>query len=445
MKPHTHGSPTRSARVKSLTDVAVHNARARDRAYKLSDGRGLCLLVQPSGSKWWRFRYDWEGKEKMLSMGTYPDVTLADARKRRDEARRKLEGGIDPGAERRLTADAPERSFEAVAQHYLAGLERKVLLKKRSPATLRKARWTLRDYVFPFVGTKPIDSISTQELLTVLKKIETRGLLETARRTKQRCGQVFRHGIGLGYCSRDITVDMRGLLEPPTVEHHASLTDPTAVGSLLLDIDAYSGYPLTVKALKLSPLVFVRPGELRKAQRAQFDLDAAEWRIPRRDVKGKKQPHIVPLSRQALEIISELLANPVGSLFLFPALGHPEKCLSENTVNDALRRMGYTSDDMTAHGFRSMASTLLAEQGWPPDAIERQLAHVEEDEVKGAYNYAQHLPVRRKMMQVWADYLDELRAKARRRSDMNNQLRPTISSPAGATSSVRKGDSETVS
>jgi hypothetical protein len=215
LKPVTHRNFTRPARVKGLTDIAIRNARARDRAYKLSDGRGLCLLVQPNGSKWWRFRYDWDGKEQMLSMGTYPDTSLAHARKRRDDARQKIEAGTDPGAQRRLTEGAPERTFEAVAQHYLAGLERKVLLKKRSPHTLRKARWALRDYIFPYLGSKPIDSISPQELLVVLKKIETKGLLETARRTKQRCGQVFRHGIGLGYCPRDITIDMRGLLEAP--------------------------------------------------------------------------------------------------------------------------------------------------------------------------------------------------------------------------------------
>ena len=194
----------------------------------------------------------------MLSMGTYPGTSLAEARKRRDEVRQKIESGTNPGAQRRLTEGAPERTFETVAQHYLAGLERKVLLKKRSPHTLRKARWALRDYIYPYLGSKPIDSISSQDLLVILKKIETKGLLETARRTKQRCGQLFRHGIGLGYCPRDITVDMRGLLEAPIVEHHASITDPNKVGCLLRSIERYSGRRLTQLALKLSPLVFVR-------------------------------------------------------------------------------------------------------------------------------------------------------------------------------------------
>jgi integrase len=389
--------------------VAVRNARARDRTYKLGDGRGLCLLVQPNGSKWWRFRYKWAGKEKMLSMGTYPDTSLAEARNRRDEARRKIEAGTDPGVERRLTEDAPDRTFEAVAQHYLAGLERKVLLKKRSPATLRKARWALRDYVYPFLGSRAINSITTPELLTVLKKIETKGLLETARRTKQRCGQVFRHGIGLGYCQRDITVDMRGLLEAPIVEHHAAITSPREVAGLLQAIEHYSGRRLTQLALKLSALVFVRPGELRKAERAHFDLENAEWRIPPHLMKMKIQ-HIVPLSRQAIEVVRELLAFPIESRFLFPSLGHPKRPMSENTVGNALRIMGYNQDDMSAHGFRSLASTLLNELGWPADAIERQLAHIEENETRSAYNYAEHLPTRRQMMQWWADYLDSLRS-----------------------------------
>jgi len=425
LKVVTHRNSTRPARIKGLTDIAVRNARARDRAYKLSDGRGLCLLVQPNGSKWWRFRYDWDGKEKMLSMGTYPDTSLAAARKRRDEARQKIEAGTDPGAQRRLTEGAPERTFEAVAQHYLAGMERKVLLKKRSPATLRKARWALRDYIFPFIGAKTIDSISTQELLAVLKKIETKGLLETARRTKQRCGQVFRHGIGLGYCARDITVDMRGLLEPPIVAHHAAITNPSKVGGLLRAIECYSGRRLTQLALKLSPLLFVRPGELRKAERAHFHLETAEWRIPAHLMKMKVQ-HIVPLSRQAIKLVSDLLANPVDSRFLFPALGHPERPMSENTVSKALRIMGYSSEDMSAHGFRSLASTLLNELGWPPDAIERQLAHIDENETRSAYNYAEHLPIRRKMMQWWADYLDGLRDNVRTPSVVPQPIAPDI-------------------
>jgi integrase len=439
----TRYASTRAARVKGLTDVGVRQARARDRVYKLADGRGLCLLVQPNGSKWWRFRYQWAGKEKMLSLGTYPGTSLAEARVRRDALRRKIETGTDPGLARRLTQDSPERTFEAVAQHYLAGLERKVLLKKRSPATLRKARWALRDYVFRYLGSKPIDSITPQELLAVLKKIETLGMLETARRTRQRCGQVFRHGIGLGYCSRDITVDLKGLLEAPIVEHHASITNPREVGGLLRAIEQYSGRELTRLALKLSPLVFVRAGELRKAEREHFDLERAEWRIPHRLMK-MKEAHLVPLSRQAVDIVRELLATPLQSRYLFPALGHPESCMSENTIGKALQIMGYAADDMSAHGFRSLASTLLNEAGWPADAIEAQLAHQEQDEVRGAYNFAKYLPLRRRMMQWWADYLDELRdQRGRSGEDMSRGLivapvglEAQRSSPTSTTSAV---------
>jgi len=411
LKPVTRRNPTRAARVAPLTDLAVRNARARDRVYKLSDGRGLCLLVQPSGSKWWRFRYEWDGKERMLSMGTYPATSLFDARQRRDDARRQIEAGIDPGAERRILDEAPDRTFEAVGRHYLAGLEKKVRDRKRSPATLKKARWALESFVFPKLGACPINSISSQQLLVMLKKIETQGLLETARRTKQRCGQVFRHGIGLGYCPRDITTDLRGLLEAPIVEHYASVTEPSKVGALLRAIDGYTGRPETVLALKLSPLVFVRPGELRKAEWSEIDLREAEWRIPARRMKMKVQ-HIVPLSRQATEILRDLAALTGQGRFLFPALGHLQRTMSENTMTKALRILGYSSEDMTAHGFRSVACTLLNEQGWPPDAVERQLAHIEQNEVRGAYNYAQHLPVRRKMMQVWADYLVRLKEGA---------------------------------
>jgi integrase len=398
-----------------LTDIAVRKAHARERPYKLTDGRGLCLLVQPNGSKWWRYRYRWQGVERMLSLGTYPDVPLAEARSRLAAARQKLAKDIDPAEERRKTTNVGS-SFQAVAQDYLTRLERQVLLNRRSASTLKKARWSLQTFIYPRLGSKPIGSITPQELLQVLKDIEARDMAETARRTKQRCGQVFRHAIGLGLASRDITIELRGLLEPPIVKHHASITEPAAVGALLRAIDGFSGRFVTRYALKLSPLVFLRPGELRKAQWSEIDFENAEWRIPADRMKRKVQ-HIVPLSHQALAVLRDLKAITGEGLWLFPALGRHAGCLSENTVNLALRTLGYAKEDMTAHGFRSMASTLLNEQGWPPDAIERQLAHFEDDEVRGAYNYAEHLPIRRQMMQVWANYLDDLRAGRVRRPD----------------------------
>ena len=412
-----------------LTDTAVRNARPRERAYKLSDGRGLCLLIQPNGSKWWRFRYYWEGAEQMLSFGTYPDTPLFEARNRREAARQSIAGGIDPGAARRAKREAKDNTFESVADHYLAQLEKHVREKKRSDQTLRKARWALHTYIYPDLGRRPIGTITPQELLVTLKKIETKGLLETARRTKQRCGQIFRHAVGLGHASRDITVDLRGLLEAPTVEHHASVTDPAAVGALLRAIDGYTGRDATRFALKLAPLVFVRPGELRQAQWSDVDLANAQWRIAAQRMKRKIQ-HLVPLSRQALEILRELKALTGEETLLFPAQGHGSRPMSNNTINTALRSLGYSGADMTAHGFRSMASTLLNEQGWPADAIERQLSHCEDDEVRGAYNYAQHLPLRRRMMQVWADYLDELRSgRVRLPETVLGESRPAERSP----------------
>jgi integrase len=288
-----------------LTDIALRHARPRERVYRLNDGRGLVLLIQPNGSKWWRFRYRWQGVEQMLSMGTYPDTPLLEARTRRDEARQQLAKGIDPGAERRKARDPVDRSFRGVAQHWLAGLEKLVRAGKRSEKTLKKAKWALETYVYPDLGLRDINTILPSQLLPVLKKIETAGLLETARRTKQRCGQVFRNGIGLGYCERDITLDLRGLLEAPTVEHHAAITDPARVGDLLRSIGDYEGRDLTRLALKLSPLVFVRPHNLRKAQWSAIDLVNGQWRISHRHMKKKIQ-HIVPLSRQAIDILLEL-------------------------------------------------------------------------------------------------------------------------------------------
>jgi len=392
-----------------LTDVSVRLARARDRAYKLSDGGGLCLLIQPSGKKWWRLRYKWEGKEQMLSMGVYPNVSLLQAREKRDDARRLLARKIDPGAERRAARTVYQSTFEAVARDYLARLSRHVRDNKRSPETLKKATWVLERFVFPDLGTRPIGAITSKELLLVLKKIESQNFHETARRTKQKCGQIFRHAVGLGFAERDLTVDLRGLLETPLVEHHASITEPSRVGTLLRAIDGYHGRPETRGALRLAPLVFVRPGELRSAEWAHVDLEEGQWRIPAHLMKMRR-PHIVPLSRQAVVILRELQEWTGEGRFLFPMSTNPDRTMSEATINYALTSIGYSGKEFTGHGFRSMASTLLNERGWDTEAIERQLAHIEGNGVKAAYNYAQHLPTRQKMMQGWADYLDELRA-----------------------------------
>jgi integrase len=367
------------------------------------------LLVQPNGKKWWRFRYKWNGREQMLSMGVYPDVSLLQARERRNDARRLLARKIDPGAERRAVRAVERQTFEGVARHYLAGLARQVRDNQRSAETLKKATWMLERFVFPDLGPRPIGEITSKELLVTLKKIETQNFRETARRTKQKCGQIFRHAVGLGYAERDITVDLRGLLESPLVEHHASITEPAQVGALLRALDNYHGRPETRAALRLAPLVFVRPGELRTAEWEHVDILAAQWRIPAHLMKMRR-PHIVPLSHQAIEILHELKQKTGDGRFLFPMQLNRERPMSEFTVNYALRALGYSSGQFTGHGFRSMATTLLNEHGWDTEAIERQLGHVEGNGVKAAYNYAQHLPLRERMMQWWADYLYKLRA-----------------------------------
>jgi integrase len=402
----------------SLTDAAVRQARPKEKEYKLRDERGLLLVVRPTGAKWWRLRYAFQGKEKMISLGVYPDVSLSMARERRDEARRLIAEGKDPSAERQAEKKtlklASEATFEKIARHYLATLAHRVRRGKGSIKTYKKAKWMLETFIFPALGSKPIVQITAPELLVELKKIELKGLHEACRRTKQRCGKVFRHAIGLGHQVRDLTPDLRGLLEAPDVEHHAALTDPRQIGELLLDIDGYSGRFITRCALRFEPLVFLRSRELRNLEWEHVDFEAAELRIPRGIMKGKRVYHIVPLAIQALAILKELHPVTGARRYVFPKLGDPSKTMSENTINDALRTLGYTGDEMTGHGFRTVASTLLNEDGtWRADAIERQLSHQEDDEVRGAYNAAEYLAERRRMMQAYADKLDVLRSKAR--------------------------------
>lgn len=401
-----------------LTDITVRQARPKQKEYKLSDERGLLLVVRPTGPKSWRLRYQFQGKEKMISLGVYPDVSLSMARDRRDAARRLVADGKDPSVERQAEKQAlklaSEATFEKIARHYLATLARKVRRGKGSIKTYKKAKWMLETFIFPKLGSTPVAQITASDLLVELKKIEAKGMNETARRTKQRCGKVFRHAIGLGHQVRDLTPDLRGLLEAPEVEHHAALTDPRKVGELLLDIDSYEGRFITRCALRLEPLVFLRSLELRRLEWEHVDFEAAELRIPRVNMKGKRTYHVVPLAIQALAILKELHAVTGRGRYVFPKLGDPSKTMSENTINDALRTLGYEGDEMTGHGFRTVASTLLNEDGtWRADAIERQLSHQEDDDVRGAYNAAEYLSERRRMMQAYADKLDVLRAKAR--------------------------------
>lgn len=390
----------------ALTATAIRNARASTRPLKLFDGSGLYLLVNPNGSRWWRFKYRHLGREKLLSFGTFPEVSLQDARGRREEARRQLAAGIDPGEHRKARKSAlTERSgnsFEVVAREWFARCS-----PNWAAGHADKIIRRLERDIFPWLGGRPIADIKAPELLATLRRIESRGAIETAHRAQQNCSQVFRYAVATGRAERDPTGDLRGALTPVKERHHASITDPRRVGELMRAIEGYRGSFVTRCALRLAPLVFVRPGELRKAEWTEFDLDRAEWRIPASRMKAREQ-HIVPLSRQAVAILRELHALTGGRQHLFPGVRTANRAMSENTVNAALRRLGYAKDEMTGHGFRSMASTLLNEQGWHRDAIERQLAHAERNNVRAAYNFAEHLPERCRMMQAWADHLDQL-------------------------------------
>jgi integrase len=392
-----------------ITHVAIVNAKPREKPYRLFDGRGLYLEISPSGGRWWRFKYRFNGKEKRLSLGVYPDVSLKEARDHLDDVRRKLRAGIDPGEERKTRGMVFETlpsgpTFETVAREWFT---------KHAPAWAPghgdKIIRRLELNIFPWLGA--------------VQRIEQRGANETAHRALQNCGRVFRYAVATGRAERDITRDLLGALAPVVERHHASIVEPKAVGALLRAIDGYAGSLVVRCALRLAPLVFVRPGELRMAEWDEFNLDEGEWRIPAARMK-MRAPHFVPLSRQAVEILRELHPLTGDKRFVFPGERSRDRAMSNNTVNAALRRLGYSSEQMTGHGFRSMASTLLNEQGWHPDAIERQLAHQEPNEIRAAYNYAKHLPERRKMMQAWADYLYRLRA-------------PSASNPAKARGGVQ--------
>ena len=390
----------------ALTATSIKNARTVDKPLKLFDGGGLYLLVNPNGARWWRFKYRYLGKEKLLSFGTYPDVSLKDARDRRDEARKQLAADIDPGEHRKAMkstlAVRSENSFEIVAREWFAKYS-PIWAAGHSDKIIRRLE---RD-IFPWLGGRPIAELTAPELLAALRRIESRGAIETAHRAQQNCSQVFRYAVATGRAERDPTADLRGALTSVKERHHASITDPRRVGELMRAIDGYRGSLVTKCALRLAPLVFVRPGELRKAEWIEFDLDGAEWRIPAARMKAREQ-HIVPLAKQAVAILQDLHGLTGDKQHVFPGVRTNGRAMSENTVNAALRRLGYAKDEMTGHGFRSMASTLLNEQGWHRDAIERQLAHAERNNVRAAYNFAEHLPERRKMMQAWADYLDKL-------------------------------------
>jgi len=398
-------------RVPELSPSSVKNARPKASAWKLTDGKGLFLLVLPDGGKQWRFKYQRPstGKENLLTLGAYPEVSLSKAREHRAELRELLANGIDPGeqrkVERQARKEAAGNTFSAIASDWLAR-------QTGADVTLRKSRWILETFLFPEIGDLPMQEISARVLLAALRKIEATGKLETAKRAKIKAGQVFRWAILEGRAEADPTASLRGALTTPTAKHHASVTDPARIGELLRAIDGFTGQPVTLSALRLAPLVFVRPGELRQAEWTEIDWTGAVWRIPGERMK-MGAPHLVPLSTQVLAVLRELQPLTGAGRFIFPSVRTASRPMSENTLNAALRRLGYTTEEMTAHGFRSMAASRLNEMGWNADAIERQLAHAESNKVRAAYTHAaQYLEERTRMMQAWADYLDGLRTGA---------------------------------
>jgi len=400
--------PLSDIKVKSLKAGIKPDGTTTSKPYRVTDERGLYIEVTPKGGKRWRFKYRFGGKEKLLSLGLYPDISLKEARNSRDDLRNQVANGIDPSdkrkAEKKSTGD--QNSFETVAREWHSKFSANWSESHSSRTIIR-----LEQNVFPWLGNKNINDITAPELLMALRRVENRGALETAHRVNQICGQVFRYGIATGRAERDPAADLKGALPPAKVKHHASITEPVKVGALMRAIQDFTGTIITTTALRLSPLVFVRPGELRQAEWSEINLDKAEWRIPPEKMK-MRVVHIVPLSKQAIEVLKDIQPLTGRDKYVFPSNRTITRPMSDNTVNAALRRMGYTKDEMTAHGFRSMASTILNEQGWNRDAIERQLAHSEKDGVRAAYNYAQHMPERKKMMQAWADYLDGLAAGA---------------------------------
>ena len=394
----------------SLTDTAIRNAKPREKPYKLADQKGLYVLVQQAG-KYFRLDYRFQGKRKTLALGVYPDVTLKVARERLDDARRLLQNDVDPAQYRKETKAMQkhhaDNSFEALAREWFT--------KNKHMWTYGHSRTIIRRLelnIFPWIGSRPVASITAPDLLAVFRRVEDRGALETAHRIQQICGQVFRYAIVTGRAERDPSADLRGALPPTKPKRMSTITDPKKIGELLHAIDGYVGHLITRCALRLAPLVFVRPGELRKAKWSEIDLEQTEWKIPAEKMK-MRIPHIVPLSTQAVDILREIEPLTGGGWYVFPSLRTAQRPMSNNTVLAALRRLGYAKEEMSGHGFRAMASTVLHEQGWQSDIIERQLAHSERNSIKAAYNYAQHLPERRRMMQAWADYLDGIKAVAK--------------------------------
>jgi len=398
----------------ALTDIGIRNAKAGEKAIKLADGAGMFLLVTPAGGKLWRLKYRIDGREKLLAIGSYPELSLSDARKRREEARAMIAQGKDPSREKqrdkvRSRIQAAD-TFTAIANEYCAKRKRDGE-KGWSPATATRSEYLL-SLLNPGIGKLAIAEIEPADVLVAVRKIEAKGNLESARRTLQLASMVFRYAVATARLRSDPTRDLRGALTAPKVTHYGAITEVKRVGELLRAIDGYEGSGITKLALQIAPHVFVRPGELRHAEWSEIDLDGALWIIPAGKMKMRKAHH-VPLSRQAVALFREVQSVTGPSGYAFPSVRTRLRPMSENTINAGLRRLGYASDEMTAHGFRAMASTLLNESGkWHPDAIERALAHGDDDKVRAAYHRGAHWKERVEMAQWWSDYLSQLKRGA---------------------------------
>lgn len=396
----------------ALNDTLIRAAKPRESSWKLADAKGLFLLITASGGKLWKLKYRIAGKEKKLALGAYPDVGLAAARKLRDAARATIAAGHDPSLERkkakfaaRLSADV---TFASVANEYI---DSKMVGDQKAPATISKARWFLEQLV-PAIGTMPIADVDPQMLLAALKRLEAKGHHETAKKTRSFASRVFRYGVATGRCTSDPAQLLQGALIAPRAKHFAAILEPMKLGELLRAIEGFTGSPVTLAALRIAPHVFVRPGELRHAEWSEFDLPGKIWTLPAAKMKARRQ-HAVPLSTQVVSLLEELRKLTADGKYVFPSAGGASRPMSENTLNASFRRMGFSKDEVTAHGLRATASTLLNESGlWHPDAIERALAHGESNAVRGAYHRGMHWAERVQMAQWWSDYLDQLRVPA---------------------------------
>lgn len=400
----------------SLSDVKVRNAKPAEKQIKLSDGDGMYLLITPNGGKCWRLKFRFGGKEKVLALGTYPEISLADARQRREDARKLLAKGVDPGAvkaaQKAAKGDLAANTFEIIAREWHAEhMKVKKISEEHAVNTMNR----LEKDVFPWIGKKPILEVKASEIKAVLDRIKDRGVVETARRVKTIIGQVYRHAIKTDRAMYDITAGLKGHLPSvrDTRKHMSAITDPKELAPLLKAIDIYSGSFIVRCALKIAPMVFVRPGELRKAEWSEFDFEKREWIIPAEKMK-MKVAHIVPLSDQVIEVLEELKPLTGSGRYLFPSVRTTQRPMSDNTINAAFKRMGFDGDTIVGHGLRATARTLIHEVlGFTPDAIEAQLAHIVPDRLGRAYNRTSHLAERRKIMSQWSEYLEGLKQGAK--------------------------------